>query len=236
MLVSDVPMPAAVAARPRDARGIPVPAITRWQQGVPQFTEASGERQLLCALTHRCSVCGQPMDPDASVWHVMDGQSSKWIAYALKRGAEPAGEFSTYEVPGHYACMLYAAVACPFLATPTARRTVTGDKPGDPDWVSPGTRRGAVSGLVEFTDAVVDVGDDYSGYEIVLSRPRTIHTYHHGSQLRPLLDQTVAQQTTHSGGDQGAALLFGPDEDLVVRELNRLLESRRIRPVGTGNP
>ncbi|GIL29132.1 hypothetical protein [Actinocatenispora comari] len=107
--------------------------------------------------------------------------------------------------------MLYAAVACPFLATPTARRTVTGDKPRDPDWVSPGTRRGALSGLVEFTHAVVDVGDDYSGYEIVLSRPRTIHTYHHGSQLRTLLDQAVAQQTTHSGGDQRAAKLFGPN-------------------------
>jgi hypothetical protein len=122
VLVSDVPMPAAVAARPRDARGIPVPAITRWQLGVPQFAEASGTRQLLCAPTHRCSVCGQPTDRASTVWHVMDGQSSKWIAYALKRGAEPAGEFSTYEVPRHYACMLYTAVTCPFLATPTARR------------------------------------------------------------------------------------------------------------------
>jgi hypothetical protein len=51
--LGDVAMPSAVALRPRDPRGVPIPAITRWESGLPVFREASGERQLLCALQNR---------------------------------------------------------------------------------------------------------------------------------------------------------------------------------------
>lgn len=86
--LSEVPMPAAVAARPRDGRGVPVPAITPWERGVPLFTEASGERQLLCALQNRCSICAAPFDDGEGVWHVVDDQAAKWISYALRRGKD----------------------------------------------------------------------------------------------------------------------------------------------------
>ena len=37
MQPDQVPMPAAIAARPRDPRGFPVLAITPWRDGVPDF-------------------------------------------------------------------------------------------------------------------------------------------------------------------------------------------------------
>lgn len=228
----EVPMPAAVASRPRDARGIPVPAITRWERGEPVFREASGERQLLCALQNRCSICATQVDQSEGVWQVVDEQAAKWISYALRRGAEPASVFTTYEVPGHYACMLYAAVACPFLANSNARRTIDGELPGLEDDVSAGTRRGALSALVEFATCMVRILPERDGYEVVLAQPRTIHTYRDGTELLPLLQAAVdAQQTdvepsqTTPMRTQRHAGLFGPDERAVVRELRRSLKA-----------
>src|SRR5262249_30614834 len=42
-----VPMPPAVAARPRDDRGYPVPAITPWLDGRPMFAATSTSRTLI---------------------------------------------------------------------------------------------------------------------------------------------------------------------------------------------
>lgn len=218
-------MPAAVARRPRDHRGIPVPAITRWERGAPMFTEASGDRQLLCALRNRCSVCGGPMEDGDGVWHVVDDKAAKWISYALRRGAEPAGVFTTFEVPGHYACMLYAVIACPFLAFPSARRTVDGvGASGHEVEVAAGTRRGQLSALVEFTTCAVRTTPETGGYEVVMARPRTIHTYQNGTELLPLLDDAVAAESPLTA-PQRQVEWFGPDEKVVIRELRRTLEA-----------
>lgn len=219
-------MPALVAARPRDSRGVPVPAITRWEGGVPVFTEASGDRQLLCALQNRCSICAAPMSEGDGVWHVVDDQPAKWIAYALGRGQEPAGVFRTYEVPGHYACMLYAAVACPFLANPTARRSVDGAAAGEvAAEVRAGARRGGLSGLVEFGRCVVRTLPESGGFEVELDRPRTIHTYRNGAELLPLLREVIAAEP-----ERAVPVIegFGPDERAVARELRRMAKAMSL--------
>jgi hypothetical protein len=118
--ITDIPMPPAVAARPRDDRGYPVLAITPWEDGAPRFAATGTARSYICAVERLCSICGTPIDA-GPVWRVVSGAEADAIAEAGPsfRNAAP-----TVEAPGHRACMLYAAVACPYLALPTARRGV----------------------------------------------------------------------------------------------------------------
>lgn len=118
---ADLPMPAAVAARPRDERGYPVPAITPWLQGRPRFAATGTARTFLCAVERRCSICGVSMAP-GPVWRVVSGSEAEAITVALGAGRDYRNSAATVEAPGHRACMLYAAVVCPYLARPTARR------------------------------------------------------------------------------------------------------------------
>lgn len=119
--VSDFPMPAAVAARPRDERGYPVLAITPWEDGIPKFAATGTARTYLCAVERRCSICGTPM-AEGPVWRVVGGDEADAIAEALSAGHAYRNNAATVEAPGHRSCMLYAAVVCPYLARPTARR------------------------------------------------------------------------------------------------------------------
>ncbi|TKG66255.1 hypothetical protein [Prauserella endophytica] len=115
-------MPRAVAARPRDQRGYPVPAITPWQDEVPQFAELSAQRMFLCAVQGRCTVCGLPLG-DEPVWRVVDHENAELVAAALTAGTSLINEAPAFEGPAHRACALYSAAVCPYLAGPTARRS-----------------------------------------------------------------------------------------------------------------
>jgi hypothetical protein len=123
MRLDEIPMPPAVAVRPRDVRGYPVLAITPWHQGTPAFGLTSTERVLICAVERRCAVCGTPMDA-GPVWRVVGAEEAVAIGAAgtSPRVSEYANAAATVEPPGHQACMLYASMACPFLARPNARR------------------------------------------------------------------------------------------------------------------
>ncbi|HEV2639192.1 MAG TPA: hypothetical protein VGX23_28890 [Actinocrinis sp.] len=121
MRIDELPMPARVAARPRDERGYPVPAITPWQDGLPQFALTSLPRTYICAMEHRCSICGDAMAP-GPVWRVLAGPEADAAAEALAAGRRFLNRAPTAEAPGHRACMLYAAITCPYLARPAARR------------------------------------------------------------------------------------------------------------------
>ncbi len=118
---SDVPMPAAIAARPRDERGYPVPAITPWVAGVPQFASTGVARTFLCAMERRCSICAVVM-PAGPVWRVVGDAEADAIATTLASGRTYSNAATTAEAPGHRACMLYACAVCPYLARPNARR------------------------------------------------------------------------------------------------------------------
>jgi hypothetical protein len=126
---SAVPMPAAVAARPRDARGYPVPAITPWLNGMPQFASTGVARTFLCAVERRCSICAATM-PDGPVWRVVGGAEADAIGAAVTNGRPYRNRAPSAEAPGHRSCMLYAAVTCPYLARPNARRGEAGSAPG----------------------------------------------------------------------------------------------------------
>jgi len=136
-----VPMPAGIAARPHDARGFPVLAITPWRDGSPDFAVTSPARILVCAVERRCSICGLGLGK-GPVWRVVAAEEAVAIA------ADPAGfenAATTVEPPGHRLCMLYAAVVCPWLARPNARRRLDAAVSGSV--MTRGQARGAVGDI-----------------------------------------------------------------------------------------
>ncbi|GAA1985536.1 hypothetical protein [Kitasatospora viridis] len=148
-----VPMPAGVAGRPRDGRGYPVPAITPWEDGEPRFALTDHGRTARCAVQRECSVCGELM-PRGPVWRVVGAGESAAIAAALEAGAPYRNMAPTGEGPGHRACMLYAAMVCPYLARPNARRSVSSGQPADEltGHLVRGAARGGTGAVVGFAD------------------------------------------------------------------------------------
>ena len=142
-------MPAAVAARPRDERGYPVPAITPWENGVPLFAATGTARSYLCAVERRCSICATPIEP-GPVWRVVAGVEADAIEAARRAGQTYLNRAATVEAPGHRSCMLYAAVACPYLSRPTARRGGPVTAPGLT--AGKGTSRGLGGAVVGFAE------------------------------------------------------------------------------------
>jgi hypothetical protein len=155
MRFDQVPMPGPVARRPRDQRGYPVPAITPWHGGEPRFALADYERSAACARLRLCSVCGTRM-PAGPVWRVVGGAESAAIARAIADGKAYRNTAATLEAPGHRACMLYAAMVCPFLARPNARRGALPHPGGGAPAAGRVARgsRGAVVGFADYEYAV----------------------------------------------------------------------------------
>jgi hypothetical protein len=146
-----------VAARPHDPRGFPVPAITPWSDGEPQFATTGVARTFLCAVERRCSVCAGVMPP-GPVWRVVGGEEADAIIAAVTSGRPYRNQAPSAEAPGHRACMLYAAVVCPYLARPNARRGVAGTAPGIE--AARGTRRGSGGAVVGYETYEFEYGGD----------------------------------------------------------------------------
>lgn len=147
-----VPKPPTVDARPRDVRGYPVPAITPWEGGLPQFALTDYERSADCARQRLCSVCDVLM-PRGPVWRVVGAAESAAIGEALAAGLPYRNMAPTLEGPGHRACMLYASMVCPYLARPNARRGMDAQAPDAmTEHVVRGAARGASGAVVGFAD------------------------------------------------------------------------------------
>ncbi|MFC1439524.1 hypothetical protein ABUW04_14785 [Streptacidiphilus sp. N1-10] len=145
-------MPPSVRARPRDPRGYPVPAITPWEDGQPQFALTDYQRQADCANGRLCSVCNRVM-PRGPVWRVVGAGESAAIAEALAEGRPYRNLAPTPEGPGHRACMLYASMVCPYLARPNARRGVSAEQPDElTAHAVRGAARGGTGAVVGFAD------------------------------------------------------------------------------------
>jgi hypothetical protein len=181
-------MPAAVAGRPRDDRGYPVPAITPWQDGQPRFAATGTARTYICAVERRCSICGTPM-PAGPVWRVISGPEADAIEAAIAAGHPYFNNAATMEAPGHRDCMLYAAVACPYLARPGARRGQDGAAAGME--AARGDRRGLGGAVVGFEEI------EYRYTDVVLFRFRGLCEFRRhqlGEEHLDALSQTIARQ------------------------------------------
>jgi hypothetical protein len=185
-------MPAGVSARPRDARGYPVLAISPWRDGEPVFAVTSPERILVCAVERRCSICGLGLGK-GPVWRVVGADEAAAIAAASGEhdGFENAAR--TVEPPGHQACMLYAAVVCPWLARPNARRRLDAQVIGLD--VSRGDARGVVGevggAVVSFRTYEFTVGErvEFGYHGVVDFLPHLLGEEH----LAALQDATAGE-------------------------------------------
>jgi hypothetical protein len=209
MQPEDAPMPSAVAGRPRDPRGFPVPAITPWHNGVPMFAATSTSRSLICAVERRCSICGTPLDM-GPVWRVVAAEEAHAIAEARAAGRTYVNRAGTAEAPGHLACMLYAAMICPYLARPNARRGVEAHIG---DFAAPrGAARGELDGLggavVAFETYEFEVAEQvsfrFSG--LVSFRPHRLGA-EHLPELRKLLGSDTPSARIATYGDHPPYLL-----------------------------
>lgn len=99
-------LPARIAALPIDERGYPVPWFVAWIDGAPDF-RIIGPGKLSAAHSRKlCWICGQPL-----------GRNFAFVAGPMcgvnRVSAEP---------PNHADCATFAAIACPFLVRPMAKR------------------------------------------------------------------------------------------------------------------
>jgi hypothetical protein len=207
----EIPMPAAVAARPRDVRGYPVPAITPWENGTPQFARTGVARTFLCAAQRRCSICSTEIAP-GPVWRVIGGIEADMIVDVLGRGRPYRNAAPTAEAPGHRTCMLYAAMVCPYLARPNARRGTAARAPGID--LARGERRGtggAVAGFRSYEFSFTEADGVLFRFDGLLEfLPHEL-----GSDHLPALAAAVADGEDHPTSAQPPYLLT--DEDAAVR-------------------
>lgn len=114
----DIPMPARIAALPRDKHGHPVPWFVAWIDGKPDFRVIAPGRIEDALRFETCWICGQ----------------HRGAVAAFVIGPMCAITRTAPEPPSHRDCAIYAARACPFLAHPAMRRRETGipDGYGDP--------------------------------------------------------------------------------------------------------
>lgn len=100
-------MPTAMAVRPRDDRGYPVPWFTSWVDGEPDFRYVDPGRAEEAVRRDCCWVCGRKHRPTGCAFVI---------------GPMCAVNRTSAEPPSHVECAIYSARACPFLARPQMER------------------------------------------------------------------------------------------------------------------
>ncbi|UQD96062.1 hypothetical protein [Bradyrhizobium japonicum] len=101
-----IELPPKMRRLPIDERGFPVPKFVPWVNGKPEFRGFDPDHMRTCVRLKRCWLCGDPLGV-----HMTSVIGTMCIINRI--APEP---------PSHHGCGLYAARACPFLATPGARR------------------------------------------------------------------------------------------------------------------
>lgn len=106
-LRKDLPwLPERMKKLPVDARGYPVPWFVQWFDGVPDFRVTDRRKWADCVRFNGCWLCGEPI-----------GRLKTFVL-----GPMCAVNRTTSEPPCHFACAEFAAIACPFLILPKAKR------------------------------------------------------------------------------------------------------------------
>ncbi|MEU6973508.1 hypothetical protein AB0A71_38475 [Kitasatospora aureofaciens] len=217
MRVTDITMPSGIAERPHDDRGYPVPAITPWEDGVPQFANTNMRRVFLCVEERRCTVCGKEMQP-GPVWRVVDGDEAEMINAVLDVGKEFLNTAPTGEAPGHRTCMIYAAMVCPFLRSPEGRRGEASDMYGAN--LPKGDARGAGGAIVAYNDYGFE--QTPAGPGVVYGTPIEIINYNRAEDLQDELTAALVTDETASGK---APVWLGEDEQLMESAFRRAMLS-----------
>ena len=99
-------VPPRIAKLARDKRGYPVPKFVEWFDGEPNFAIVDPKHLVGCLRFDRCWICGETL-----------GTRKAFVIGPMcmvnRVSAEP---------PSHYDCARFAALNCPFLTRPLAKR------------------------------------------------------------------------------------------------------------------
>jgi hypothetical protein len=147
--------------------------------------------------------------PAGPVWRVVGGVEADAIASVLADGRAYRNHAPTAEAPGHRGCMLYAAVVCPYLARPNARRGTAGAAPGLD--LARGASRGEGGAVVGFQTYEFSYADEvrfrFDG--LVEFRPHDLGTDH--------LPELAAAVATDLGDEQPVPADLLADENAAQR-------------------
>lgn len=208
-------MPPTVAARPRDDRGYPVPAITPWSDGRALFAQQSAFRTLICLAERRCTVCGTKIPP-GPVYRVVDGGLGGNIELALYTGKSYFNLAPATEGPGHRSCMIYSAVICPHLTSPGARRKI--ETRVGPETLPKGDPRGSTGTVVGYESYSYQL--TARGLEIYCGQPVELLEYSEGIEL---IDELTGEIARESGGAQPSPSYLLDDEASAERTAKAIL-------------
>src|SRR5262245_26628589 len=100
-------LPYRIAALKRDKRGFPIPAfVAPYGDGEPKFEIVSGDHFKRCVKQDRCWICGAALN--------------RMKTFVV--GPMCCINRISPEPPSHYECAEFAALNCPFLSKPLAKR------------------------------------------------------------------------------------------------------------------
>lgn len=159
-------MPFAMAKRPRDHRGYPVPWFTPWHEGRWDFRYIRPGKVQQAVREDRCWTCGERL--------------RRPCAFVV--GPMCAVNRTSAEPPSHVECAIYAAKACPFLARPKMARPsggegvkVGGSMPGVALLRNPGVALVWITDHPSYTPKIglFDIGEPLRVRWFAHSRPAT---------------------------------------------------------------
>lgn len=100
------PLPIRMRVLPIEERGYPVPWFVAWIDGKPDFRVIDTPKLAIAHNRHVCWLCGQPL--------------GRYLAFVI--GPMCAINRVSSEPPSHRECAAFAAIACPFMVRPAAKR------------------------------------------------------------------------------------------------------------------
>lgn len=190
------------------------------------FAATGTARTYLCAVERRCSICATAMAP-GPVWRVVGGDEAAAIEAAQTAGVAYLNRAATAEAPGHRACMLYAAVVCPYLARPNARRGTAVQAAGLS--AARGERRGvggAVVGFAGYEFRYLPAGPDTAA--MVLFRFAGLTQFRpHGEGEEQLAALIAAVADEDPAGPEPSPAYLLDDEDAATARLTDYLHGRQ---------
>jgi hypothetical protein len=99
-------MPGRIAKLPRDGRGFPIPWFVATVDGERDFRIADSDKWERAAKHNLCWICGEKM--------------GRYKSFVI--GPMCAVNRISSEPPSHHDCATFAAINCPFLSIPKAKR------------------------------------------------------------------------------------------------------------------